>query len=527
MDKVAIYCRLSKEDYDKIKKEDESESITNQRIMLTDYALSHGFSIVDTYIDDDYSGLYLDRPGFERLLYDAKLQMFNIVLAKSQSRFTRNMEHVEKYLHHDFPLLGIRFIGVVDCIDTSVKSNKKVRQINGLINEWYSEDLSDNIKAVFREKMKNGQFIGSFACYGYIKDPLDHHRIVIDEEAATIVKLIYKLCLEGYGATAIAKKLTDLKIKTPTVYKQQRGLKFYNPNSSSFTSVYGIWSTTTIKKILNNETYTGTLIQGREKKVSYKSRKIITAPKEEWVTIPNNHEPIISSRLFDEVQQLLHQRRKSCNNQLMNPHLLAGKVKCADCESTMVKTSGKSCGGQEYLICQLSRKTNNLICTRHSIRFDELMEVIADRINRLLGDYTTYHLENLLQELPSINNKKIVQNLSYGISLHEAELTDLSNSISVLYLDKTKGILSESEFLAIKKTLSDKIKELNEILVTRKEELEHISSSEQQNQGYLNILQQYLHFENNPFELIHSFVSCIYIGEKSENSQTIEIRWNF
>ena len=152
VDKAAIYLRLSKEDIDKINKGDDSESIVNQRLLLTDYAISHEIQIVDIYSDDDYSGLYDDRPEFDRLICDSKLGKFNIVISKSQSRFTRNMEHMEKYLHHDFPLLGIRFIGVVDGVDTQNSENKKSRQINGLVNEWYCEDLSNNIRAVFHQK---------------------------------------------------------------------------------------------------------------------------------------------------------------------------------------------------------------------------------------------------------------------------------------------------------------------------------------------------------------------------------------
>lgn len=158
--KAAIYCRLSKEDVDKEDPGQESQSIVNQTMLLLDYVESHGFELYDIYKDDDYSGLYDDRPGFERLISDARDRKFDVVIAKTQSRFTRNMEHLEKYLHHDFPLWGIRFISVVDNVDTELKGNKKTRQINGLINEWYCEDLSESIKASYLIKQKMGQFLG-------------------------------------------------------------------------------------------------------------------------------------------------------------------------------------------------------------------------------------------------------------------------------------------------------------------------------------------------------------------------------
>ena len=193
--KAALYLRLSKEDKDKLGRGDDSASIQNQRLLLADYALQHDYQIAGVYSDDDESGLFDTRPEFERMIRDAKLGKFQIVIAKSQSRFSRNMEHVEKYLHHDFPNLGIRFIGVVDGADTSDTGNKKSRQINGLVNEWYCEDLSENIRSAFRAKMKNGQYLGASCPYGYVKDPKNHNHLVVDEYAAGVVRKIYLLYL--------------------------------------------------------------------------------------------------------------------------------------------------------------------------------------------------------------------------------------------------------------------------------------------------------------------------------------------
>ena len=203
--RAVLYLRLSKEDQDKLNKGDDSASIQNQRLMLMDYALEHDYEVVEVYSDDDESGLYDTRPDFERMISDAKLNRFDIVLAKSQSRFSRSMEHVEKYLHHDFPLLGIRFIGVVDGADTLKDENRKARQINGLVNEWYCEDLSKNVRSAFHAKMRAGQYLGSSCPYGYIKDPKDHNHLIIDEYAAGVVKRIYSLYLQGCGKAKIGR----------------------------------------------------------------------------------------------------------------------------------------------------------------------------------------------------------------------------------------------------------------------------------------------------------------------------------
>ena len=207
MDKVAIYCRLSEEDKNKSCETDDSESIKNQKAMLTQYANEHFWEIYGVYSDDDYTGSDRSRPAFNRLLKDAEEGRFNIVLCKTQSRFTRELELVEKYIHYLFPLWGIRFVSVVDNADTSVRGNKKSRQINGLINEWYLEDMSENIKAVLTNRRKNGLFIGAFAPYGYKKDPERKGHLIIDPEAAAVVRDIFDMYINGSGRTAIARYL--------------------------------------------------------------------------------------------------------------------------------------------------------------------------------------------------------------------------------------------------------------------------------------------------------------------------------
>ena len=184
--KTAIYCRLSEEDRNKKQRTDDSESIQNQKNMLLQHAMDQGWEIYDINSDDDYTGADRKRPEFNRLIQDAKAKKFDIILCKTQSRFTRELELVEKYIHGLFPALGIRFISIVDNADTANKGNKKSRQINGLVNEWYLEDMSENIKSVLDNKRENGLHIGSFALYGYKKDPQQKGHLIIDEEAADV-----------------------------------------------------------------------------------------------------------------------------------------------------------------------------------------------------------------------------------------------------------------------------------------------------------------------------------------------------
>ena len=205
--RVALYVRLSEEDRNKRFETDDSNSIQNQKAMLLQYAMEQGWEVYDIYNDDDYTGSDRKRPAFNRLLKDAEEHKFDIILCKTQSRFTRELELVEKYIHGLFPLWGIRFVGLVDNADTANKGNKKSRQINGLVNEWYLEDMSENIRSVLTNRRLNGFHIGAFAPYGYMKDPDMKGHLIIDEEAATVVREVFNMFVSGYGKTAIARSL--------------------------------------------------------------------------------------------------------------------------------------------------------------------------------------------------------------------------------------------------------------------------------------------------------------------------------
>ena len=267
--KVAIYCRLSEEDRNKECETDDSGSIQNQKAMLLGYANEQGWELYDIYSDDDYTGSDRRRPEFNRLIDDARNRRFDIVLCKTQSRFTRELELVEKYIHGLFPIWGIRFVSIVDNADTANKGNKKSRQINGLVNEWYLEDMSDNIRSVLTSRRQNGFHIGAFALYGYKKDPCQKGHLIIDEEAAAVVREVFTLFAQGYGKTAIARMLNDRGIPNPTEYKRLHGLRYRQPKMKNS----ALWKYFAISDMLTNEIYIGNMVQGRYGSVSYKTKQ--------------------------------------------------------------------------------------------------------------------------------------------------------------------------------------------------------------------------------------------------------------
>lgn len=363
---VAIYCRLSREDEDKSLEKEESESIQNQKTMLINYAIERSWDIYKIYCDEDYSGIDSQRPEFNELIADAKLHKFDIVLCKTQSRFTRDMELVEKYLHNKFIEWNIRFVSLVDHIDTEDKGNKKSRQINGLVNEWYLEDLSENIRKTFDSKRKQGLHIGSFVVYGYKRDEKNKNKLVIDEEAAEVVKLIYNLYEKGNGVCKIANILNEKGISTPTKYKNDNGMKFKNAKGNIH-----YWSESTITKILKNQVYIGNIVQGYNKKISYKSKKSKTVPEAEWIIVENTHEPIIEKEHFWKVQELFKSKTRICKTG--NVHLFANKLICLNCGAKLYKCQNDR--GYIFFSCSNAR-TSKKICTRHSIGYENLKDLV-------------------------------------------------------------------------------------------------------------------------------------------------------
>jgi site-specific DNA recombinase len=534
MDKAAIYCRLSREDEDKLNKEEDSESIQNQKLLLLDYAMKHDMQVCRIYSDDDYSGADKDRPEWNKMLKAAEVGEFNVIICKTQSRFTREMEMVEKYIHGKFVEWGIRFIGVVDNVDTNIKGNKKARQINGLVNEWYLEELSENIKSVFRKKMEDGQFLGAFAPYGYKKAQGDRHKIMIDEETAKVVRQIFDLYIQGYSIKRICYILTESQVPTPTAYKQELGYNYKNPNESSTTHRFGVWGQTTVRNILTNTTYIGILTQGKEKKLSYKSKKVVKTPESEWVVKENNHEAIIDKNIFYQVQSMLKAKRTVSNddkqgNKKNKAHCLAGKVKCLDCGSTLIKTGGSSSQESRYLRCQLANKTRNKMCTPHSVKLNQLKDMVANEIHRLMDSVLNEENEKYIAE--RLNG---ILDMNDTIKVKTKELNGINRIIKdnkealvSLYMDKVKKIITEDEYITLKETFNNTIDEEQEKFEKLKNELKSFKIFSIEKPDALTFAKKYSDFLELTTEIVMNFIDYIEVGEKDMyGNQDIHIHWN-
>lgn len=529
---AAIYCRLSKEDEDKLREGDDSASIQNQKMMLVDYALEKGFYVHDIYSDDDFTGFDKNRPDFNRMLTDAKLKKFNIIICKTQSRFTRDMELVEKYIHGLFPLLGVRFVGVTDNVDTNVKGNKKSRQIHGLINEWYSEDLSENIRRVFKAKMEKGQFLGAFACYGYKKDPADKHHLVVDEEAAAVVRKIFQYVIQGLGARQICEKLYNEGIPTPYMYKKMQGLNIFNPNVNYCSN--GFWAVTTVKKMLRNRTYIGDIVQGMEKKVSYKSNKKKLLPEDEWIIVEGCHEPIIDRVTFDLVQKIIDQRKCAVKNNKTGErriHLFAGKLRCKDCGSTITRTNGYSRGSDRtYLYCKLYQKSKGRQCSKHSLIFNELVTTVTDKIKQIIHSYLATEGTDELRKMISLEDdtKKRLNQISKEISQTKISLDGITKANTLLYVDKANGKIDENDYIELKHSMQYEKNLLTKRHDSLKKELDDFKNKDISNNNLDALIHKYASFKELTHEIVNEFIDFIEIGEKDcDKTQEVTIHWHF
>ena len=524
---VAIYCRLSKEDLDKDSDKTISESIKNQKSLLEAYALERHWIIYDFYIDEDYSGSDRNRPEFNRLITDSHLGHFNIVLCKKQARFARDIEYVEKYIHGLFAEQQIRFIAVLDNIDTGTvnRSTRKASQINSLVDEWYLSDLSENIISSLTIKRKNAEFIGSWAPYGYRKDPNNKNSLLIDPKAAETVKEIFLLYKDGVGINRIAQRLNRNKVPNPLTYKQHNGEKI-NPNPEKSTLKRHLWTPSTISSILHNQTYIGHLVQGKYRKANYKSKKLLRVPKTDWIIIPNCHQPIIDQSTWNVVQkQLASKYRVSASKQ--HHHLLSGKLYCGECGSKLISSGGRSGQRKINYLCCSSHNLSKESCIGARIELLKLERIILNQINNLTDRF--YDEKYLLQQLQldEYNPKSREERLLSQLESLKKNCDDLTKKKMILYEDKLDGIITSEQYVEF----HHKIDEESRLTEAQKQEiisdLSNIDKPEHSSDNKQSILDRYRVFPSLTQEMVE-LIESVYIYKRHKGQpQQIIINWDF
>ena len=373
---VGIYMRLSRDD----ERAGESLSIENQRAILTEYVSRQGWTVYDEYVDDGISGTTFNRPGVQRLLDDAKTGKINLIICKDLSRFGRNYIEVGRYTDYIFPVYNVRFIALADNVDTanSQSAGMDMMPIVNIFNEWHCASTSKKIRAVLESGAKNGKYKSPTAAYGYIKADDEKHTPVIDPEAAAVVRRIFELRASGIGMNAIAAILNQDKVPTPSAYYYGKQGK---PNPRSKTN---LWCRTTVKLILKNPIYIGTLAQQRSTTVSYKNHKVIHKDEEDWIVIENNHEPIISRELWNKVREYDDSVSRGKRDSSGNVALFSGMLYCQDCGYKMKKTWLNRKKGDIGYSCGYRARFGHGFCSTHTISECVLKAlVIADIQSKL------------------------------------------------------------------------------------------------------------------------------------------------
>ena len=509
--RVGLYIRLSREDGDK----EESSSVTNQREILKRYVSEQeNFFIVKEYVDDGWTGTNFDRPKFKEMIEDIEAGIIDTVITKDLSRLGRERLGVGHYTEIYFPEHNVRYIALLDNIDTYIDSGMNdMAPFKGVINDMYVRDISKKIRSSLTERRKAGNFLGVTAPYGYQKDPNNKFHLIINEKEAEIVKRVFSLYLEGKGLTRIAQILTKDGVPVPG---EARDI-----GKTRKTALYGSWKQTTIRRILDNRVYLGELVQFKRRKINYKSKRRITVPEEERYICKGTHEAIIDEEDFNTVQSILKKNKSFKGTK--HDYLFKGLLYCAECGARLNVTYSnyalKRYGEYRYTtICYSYSRLYSDVCTRHSNSIPELEEVLIKHIKEVCTKYVN---ENLADELISMAKRKKMQELKQignekRLETLEQKITDIGLYIKNLYMDKVKGVVSENDYIAL---VADFIQDRDKLVKEKEELIAVISNQEVRQDDTLKIeklAKEFLSLEKPTKQLLNELIEKITISENKE-----------
>ncbi|WP_300607273.1 recombinase family protein, partial [uncultured Oscillibacter sp.] len=409
-------------------------------------------------------------------------------------------------------------VSIVDNADTANKGNKKSRQINGLVNEWYLEDMSENIRSVLTNRRQNGFHIGAFALYGYQKDPDQKGHLIIDEEAAAVVREVFTLFSQGYGKTAIARMLNDRGIPNPTEYKRLHGLRYQQPKRKNST----LWKYFAISDMLTNEIYIGNMVQGKYGSVSYKTKQNKPRLQSEWFRVEGTHEAIIERSLWNRVQSMIAERAKPFDCGTVG--LFARKAICANCGYTMRSSKNR---GRHYLQCS-NRHVAKDACIGSFISVEKLERMVIDELNRLAAAYLDKDdLERSIEFCENLQGQK--KQLLDALSAYEKKIAEYTKGLRDLYMDKVKGLLNDSDFSALSKEFSSEKSRLERVLLDGQRQLAELEDRIAAGDNRKALVERYINLEHLTREIVEILIDHITVGKRIPGTRDvpIEIHWNF
>ena len=525
--RTAIYCRLSREDGDKV----ESNSIASQRAICEDFIAKHDDLelVCEPFIDDGYSGVSFNRPQFRELEDALRKGKIDCIVVKDLSRFSRNYIDGGRYLEKIFPQLGIRFIAVNDAYDSLTgdpQSDSFIIPFKNLINDSYCKDISVKIRSSLEVKQKNGEFVGAFAPYGYRKSPEDKNRLIVDEDVSEYVQMIFSMYKDGFSIGRIADRLNQMGVLSPMEYKHSAGVKFETVFKTSETAK---WTYKAVHRILTNEVYIGVLAQGKRGTPNYKVRVVQFRNEEDWVKVENAHEPLVSYEDFMAVKEMM-KRDMRCSPDKDEAHLFSGFLFCADCHQSMIRKTVPS-KNKKYVYFVCSSNKHSHTCSPHSISEKE----VEEKVFRAIHDQVelVVNLEKalaMIDRLPSKSRKAF--NYEAQIAKIEEEIERYQKLKLRLYEDLSDGIIDKSEYFDFRNSYTKIIEEKQETLLRVKKEMKQVVATGTTERNWVTLFKQYENIDELNRRVLMALVDRVLVYEdhaieiifkyRDEYQQTLE-----
>ena len=514
---TALYCRLSRDD----ELSGDSNSIVHQKEILSAYAEKYGLGNTRFYVDDGYSGTNFNRPDFLRMMDDVNNGLVGTIIVKDMSRFGRDYIMVGYYTEIMLPQMDIRFIAVNDNVDSENQADNDFTPFRNIINEWYAKDTSKKIRSVLKAKGNSGKHLSVIPPFGYKKDPNDKEKWIIDEDAAQIVRKIYRLYLDGNTMGGIARMLTAEGIETPKLYAENRGIKHYK--AATYPE---IWSRISVEYILSNYEYTGSTVNFKTKRKSFKNKKQWIQSKEDWAVFEGTQEAIIDKETFETVQKMRGTKRAYTKFNEVN--IFSGLLYCADCGGRMTIRRRKEDRRKDAFICSTYRKKKKNLCTEHAIKVSALDQIVLQDIRKVCA-YIKQYEQEFVEEFRKCSVKESARLQLMGKSeLKKAEnrLSEIERIIVKLYEEKVCGRMPEERFELLAKNYETEQAELKQKTEALKASLAAKEERDGSLEKFVSLVRSYTEVQNLTPEILNSFIDKIYIGkpERIDGQRVQEVK---
>ena len=521
-DVTALYARLSKDD-DLV---GDSNSIVHQKEILAKYAKEHGFTNIEFYVDDGFSGTNFNRPDFQRMMADAEEGKISTVIVKDMSRFGRDYIMVGYYTEIYFSNLDIRFIAINDNVDSNIQTENDLTPFKNVFNEWYARDTSKKIRAVFKAKGNSGKHLSTNPPFGYKKDPNDKEKWIIDDEAAATVRRIFQMYVDGYRISEIGHKLTEEKVETPILYYMNRGIK-----TNARSEYPEIWDLMSIKYILSQTAYAGHTVNFQTAVKSYKTKKQIRLPKEDWIIYRNTQEPIIDEKTFETVQQM--RKVKRARTKYNEPNMFSGLLYCADCGNHLTIQRVARNRKMDNFSCATYRKKKKGLCSCHRILVSDLETIVKEDLQKVC-EYVFLHEKEFTDEYLSGSKKETIKfqaKTKTELKRLSERQEEIGKIIRKLYEDNVNGRITDERFDFLAKSYEDECNDLKTKIQELKNALASSVQDEENLLKFLKVVKSYTEIEELTPEILNSFIEKIYIGETEKydgrKMQEVEIIYKF